>query len=76
MEFTMPTPLQQEHVALDDEIALPPLGLLGALSCGEIKAAMSGVLAQTDHPEADFSVPGGYPAKRMQGRRADHRLST
>ena len=85
MKFTIPTPLQQEHEALhdelrratqvggevgeaaktlaqlmhphfvkEDEIALPPLGLLGALSHGEFNAEMSDVLALTDRLEAEL----------------------
>ncbi len=85
MKFNIPTPLQQEHEALhdelrratqaggevgeaaktlaqlmhphfvkEDEIALPPLGLLGALSRGEFNAEMSDVLAMTDRLEAEL----------------------
>lgn len=85
MKFSIPTPLQQEHAALhdelrratvaggevgeaaktlaqlmhphfvkEDEIALPPLGLLGALSRGEFNAEMSDVLALTDRLEAEL----------------------
>ena len=85
MKFTIPTPLQQEHEALhdelrratqaggevgeaaktlaqlmhphfvkEDEIALPPLGLLDALSHGEFNADMSDVLALTDRLETEL----------------------
>lgn len=85
MKFTIPTPLQQEHEALndalrratqaggevgdaakhlaevmhphfvkEDEVALPPLGLLGALSSGEFNAEMTEVLALTDRLEAEL----------------------
>lgn len=85
MKFAIPTPLQQEHEALHDElrratqaggevgdaakhlaglmhphfvkedqIALPPLGLLGALSRGEFNAEMNDVLALTDRLEAEL----------------------
>ena len=83
MKFTIPTPLQQEHEALHDElrratqaggevgeaakilaglmhphfvkedqIALPPLGLLDALSRGEFSTEVIDVLAMTDRLEA------------------------
>lgn len=85
MKFTIPTPLQQEHEALHDElrratqaggevgeaaktlarlmhphfvkedqIALPPLGLLTALSRGEQSAEMAEVLTLTERLEADL----------------------
>ncbi|MBK7059313.1 MAG: hemerythrin domain-containing protein [Rubrivivax sp.] len=85
MNFTIPTPLQQEHEALHDElrratqaggevgeaaktlaglmhghfvkedqIALPPLGLLGALSRGEFSTEMNNVLALTDRLQAEL----------------------
>ena len=85
MKFTIPTPLQQEHEALhdelrratqaggevgeaaktlarlmhphfvkEDEIALPPLGLLAALSRGEQPAQMAEVLTLTERLEADL----------------------
>lgn len=85
MMFTIPTPLQQEHEALHDElrratqaggevgeaasalarlmhphfvkedqIALPPLGLLGALARGESRAEMAEVLVLTDRLEAEL----------------------
>lgn len=85
MKFTIPTPLQQEHEALHDElrratqaggevgeaakilaglmhphfvkedqIALPPLGLLDALSRGEFSTEMIDVLAMTDRLEAEL----------------------
>ncbi len=85
MKFTIPTPLQQEHEALhdelrratqaggevgeaaktlarlmhphfvkEDEIALPPLGLLTALSRGEQSAEMAEVLTLTERLEADL----------------------
>lgn len=85
MNFSIPTPLQQEHEALHDElrratqaggevgeaaktlarlmhphfvkedqIALPPLGLLAALSRGEQPAQMAEVLTLTERLEADL----------------------
>ena len=85
MKFIIPTPLQQEHEALHDELrratdaggevgeaaktlarlmhphfvkedqfALPPLGLLGALARGEHPAEMAEVLVLTDRLEADL----------------------
>ena len=85
MKFTIPTPLQQEHEALHDElrratqaggdvgeaaktlarlmhphfvkedqIALPPLGLLAALSRGEQPAQMAEVLTLTERLEGDL----------------------
>lgn len=42
------------HFVKEDEIALPPLGLLGALSCGEFNAEMIEVLALTDRLEAEL----------------------
>ena len=46
--------LMHPHFVKEDEIALPPLGLLGALSHGEFNAEMSDVLALTDHLEAEL----------------------
>ena len=85
MKFTIPTPLQQEHEALHDElrratqaggdvgeaasalaglmqphfvkedqIALPPLGLLGALARGESPVEMAEVLMLTDRLQAEL----------------------
>ena len=42
------------HFVKEDEIALPPLGLLGALSRGEFNAEMSDVLVLTDRLEAEL----------------------
>ncbi|MCO5123101.1 MAG: hemerythrin domain-containing protein [Rhizobacter sp.] len=42
------------HFVKEDEIALPPLGLLGALSRGEFNAEMTDVLALTDRLEAEL----------------------
>lgn len=42
------------HFVEEDEMALPPLGLLGALSRGEFNAEMSDVLALTDRLEAEL----------------------
>ncbi len=46
--------LMHPHFVKEDEIALPPLGLLGALSRGEFNAGMSEVLALTDRLEAEL----------------------
>lgn len=85
MTFIIPTPLQEEHEALHDELrrateaggevgeaaktlvrlmhphfvkedqfALPPLGLLGALARGEHPTEMAEVLVLTDRLEADL----------------------
>lgn len=42
------------HFVKEDEVALPPLGLLGALSRGEFNAEMTEVLALTDRLEAEL----------------------
>ncbi len=46
--------LMHPHFIKEDQIALPPLGLLGALSHGEFSADMSDVLALTDRLEAEL----------------------
>ncbi|MEO7116332.1 MAG: hemerythrin domain-containing protein [Caldimonas sp.] len=46
--------LMHPHFVKEDEIALPPLDLLGALSRGEFNAGMSEVLALTDRLEAEL----------------------
>ena len=46
--------LMHPHFVKEDRIALPPLGLLGALARGETTPAMSGVLDLTDQLEAEL----------------------
>ena len=46
--------LMHPHFVKEDEIALPPLGLLGALARGERDAAFDDVLALTDRLEAEL----------------------
>ena len=47
--------LMHPHFVKEDEIALPPLGLLAALARGEPPASMEGVLALTDRLEAGLA---------------------
>jgi hypothetical protein len=46
--------LMHPHFVKEDEIAQPPLGLLGALARGESDAAFDDVLALTDRLEAEL----------------------
>lgn len=46
--------LMHPHFVKEDEIALPPLGLLGALARGEWNAEMAEVLTLTDRLEAEL----------------------
>lgn len=46
--------LMHPHFVKEDEIAMPPLGLLGALARGEFEAGMAEVLALTDRLEAEM----------------------
>jgi hypothetical protein len=46
--------LMHPHFLKEDRIALPPLGLLAALSRGELTAEMAQVLALTDRLESDL----------------------
>ncbi len=46
--------LMHPHFVKEDEIALPPLGLLGALARGEWNAEMAEVLTLTDRLEAEW----------------------
>jgi len=46
--------LMHPHFVKEDQYALPPLGLLGALARGEVDPAMREVLALTDKLEADL----------------------
>jgi hemerythrin-like domain-containing protein len=46
--------LMHPHFVKEDQIALPPLGLLVALAVGEPTPAMAGVLALTDRLEAEL----------------------
>ena len=46
--------LMHPHFVKEDEIALPPLGLLVALSRGETNAEMAAVLKLTDRLEAEL----------------------
>lgn len=46
--------LMHPHFVKEDETALPPLGLLGALARGEFASEMAGVLALTDRLEAEL----------------------
>lgn len=111
MKFTIPSPLQQEHEALHDELRratqgggevgeaaialaslmhphfvkedqfeLPPLGLLGALACGECPDGMAEVLVMTDRLGAELpAMPKEHKAivaalRRLQevAERAGH----
>jgi hypothetical protein len=46
--------LMHPHMAKEEQFALPPLGVLGALSHGEFDASMADVLAVTDRLEAEL----------------------
>jgi hemerythrin-like domain-containing protein len=46
--------LMHQHFVKEDEIALPPLGLLAALARGEWSAEMAEVLTLTDRLEAEW----------------------
>ena len=46
--------LMHSHFVKEDRIALPPLGLLGALARGEAVPEMASVLALTDQLEAEL----------------------
>ena len=46
--------LMHPHFVKEDEIALPPLGLLVALARGEMNAEMAAVLELTDRLEAEL----------------------
>jgi hypothetical protein len=46
--------LMHPHFVKEDRIALPPLGLLGALARGEAAPEMASVLALTDQLEAEL----------------------
>jgi hypothetical protein len=46
--------LMHPHFVKEDRIALPPLGLLGALTRGEAVPEMASVLARTDQLEAEL----------------------
>ena len=46
--------LMHPHFLKEDQIALPPLGLLVALARGETNAEMAGVLELTDRLEAEL----------------------
>ena len=46
--------LMHPHFVKEDEIALPPLGLLAALARGEFKTEMAEVLTLTDKLEAEL----------------------
>jgi len=46
--------LMHPHFVKEDEFALPPLGLLAALTRGEAPAGMADVLALTDRLEAEM----------------------
>ena len=46
--------LMHPHFVKEDEIALPPLGLLGALAAGKVSGDMKAVLALTDQLEAEL----------------------
>jgi hemerythrin-like domain-containing protein len=46
--------LMHPHFVKEDQIALPPLGLLVALARGEATAEMAGVLALTDRLDAEL----------------------
>jgi hypothetical protein len=46
--------LMHPHFVKEDEIALPPLGLLERLAAGRFEPAMAGVLSLTDRLRADF----------------------
>ncbi|MCU0924627.1 MAG: hemerythrin domain-containing protein [Hydrogenophaga sp.] len=61
--------LMRPHFAKEDEFALPPLGLLGALARGEVSAEMAAVLQSTDRLEAEL------PQMREEHRRIVDALS-
>ena len=46
--------LMHPHFVKEDQIALPPLGLLAALAHGDATPEMAGVLALTDQLEAEL----------------------
>ena len=46
--------LMHPHFVKEDQIALPPLGLLAALAHGDVTPEMAGVLALTDRLEAEL----------------------
>lgn len=46
--------LMHPHFVKEDQIALPPLGLLAALAHGDATPEMAGVLALTDRLEAEL----------------------
>ena len=46
--------LMHPHFVKEDQIALPPLGLLVALAHGDVTPEMAGVLALTDQLEAEL----------------------
>jgi iron-sulfur cluster repair protein YtfE (RIC family) len=46
--------LMHPHFVKEDQIALPPLGLLAALARGEVSTAMAEVLTLTDRLEAEL----------------------
>ena len=46
--------LMHPHFVKEDQIALPPLGLLVALAHGDVTPEMAGVLALTDRLEAEL----------------------
>jgi len=46
--------LMHPHFVKEEEFALPPLGLLAALSKGRVDSAMAGVLKLTDRLEAEL----------------------
>lgn len=46
--------LMHPHFVKEDQIALPPLGLLAALAHGDATPEMAGVLALTDQFEAEI----------------------
>ena len=48
------TLLMHPHFVKEDQIALPPLGLLAALAHGDARPEMAGVLALTDRLEAEL----------------------
>ena len=48
--------LMHPHFVKEDQIALPPLGLLAALATGDPTPEMAGVLALTDRLEAELSA--------------------
>ncbi len=46
--------LMHPHFVKEDEIALPPLALLGVLAAGDVTPAMAGVLELTDRLQAEL----------------------